>query len=410
MGQELVKFNGATGIVERPEYSLALSARTPNQERLRELINGEVAPEESRFYHPPNLEFDELGWNSEVAGNLAQLESSVSGTETLLADDPKACWTGFAFGIACAAVIGGAFFLSIAAVVTPQPSIAALVPIEVEKWESKVQNGNQVASRSAVILPQSGSKQLESTDPKISTSTIWQELRRFHASAGKFSQPRILLVSSPTPKNLIDGGLLNERKASLSKPQLEPVALAEQTKSSDGAESNGVTQLMPRIINAVSEPIVPEKNEASVTDAPIVGQSGDNAQTTASQTTDSKSDHAELSHMKGVNISEDTLAAATSGAEGDPTEKLPTATAESGPITTASKQIKVIKSSLTPTARTKVRLAERRKYSIVGSKARKSALKAAKLAKKKRGAQQYNFFKIQVRPDWAETAFTQSSQ
>ncbi len=405
MGQELVKFNGATGIVERPDYSVALSGLTPNQERLRELINGEVAPEDSRLYHPPNVESDAVDWSSEIAGQIARIESVDPSADISRTNDPKACWTGFAVGITCAAVIGGAFFLSIAAVVTPQPSIAALVPIETEQQGNEIQEGNQVALRSAVILPPADTKQVDHTPTKITTSTIWHELRRFHASAGKFSQPRILLVSSPRPRQLLDVGQPNERKASLSKPRLEPVALEEQPHARENATSEGPTQLMPRIINAVGEPIVLEKAEASATEVPAIASPTDNT-----LKTQPKSDRVYVSHIEPINVSEDTMGGATRASISNSVESQPSEPVDSAPITTAGKPIKVVKSSLRPTARTKVRLSEGRRHSIVGSKSRKSASKAAKRAKKKRVAQQYNFFKIQVRPDWAESAFTQSSQ
>ncbi|MEM7747838.1 MAG: hypothetical protein AAF346_06270 [Pseudomonadota bacterium] len=405
MAQELVKFSGATGIVERPEYSLALSGLTPNQERLRELLNGEAAPEDSRFYHPPDLQTEALDWHTEVGGPIACVEDFDTGFDMARSDDPKACWTGFAFGIACAAVIGGASFLSIAAVVTPQPSIAALVPFELEQRDSKVGQGRQVAVRSAAIPGRSHNGQLERAPAKISTSKIWQELRRFHASAGKFSQPRILLVSSPTPKNMLDGGELHERKAALSKPQLERVVSVEQPAASQPNASKVATDLKPRIINAVSEPIVLEHREASATKAPIIVPVIEIAQgrePEAARVVEDKT--------KGLTVLEDTMVGATSTAKGSSSDSLPSEPVESGLIKTAEQQIKVIKSSLKPTARTKVRLPDGRRYSIVGSKARKTALRATKLAKKKRVADQNIFFKIQVRPDWAELALSQSNQ
>ena len=55
MGQELVKYSGAAELVESSDHRIVVNAPTANQQRLRQMLQGGVSPEQSRCYHPPEM-------------------------------------------------------------------------------------------------------------------------------------------------------------------------------------------------------------------------------------------------------------------------------------------------------------------------------------------------------------------
>ena len=380
MGQELIKYSGAGDLVEKSDHRLVVTAPTANQRRLREMLHGEVSLEQSRCYHPPEMPNEPAEWEIDSAYPITVGSQNTRQLTAARTAEPKACFTGFAFGILCAGAIGVASFLSLATVVAPQPSVAALVPVQLE-------------SRSMLAHTELQQQRFESkAENDIHHRSAWQRLSRFHTSAGKFSQPGIRLVSSLEPS----AGERGHERAQLPSKQKDArlahprrtgiLPVKSETSGSPVNQNNGIVQV--HLINVVAQEGAPTASETpTVAKEPILFEK----RTGRPESVVSYQDTSDLAVEIG------------SGGSNSPSEPTDAQLVTQASLAPVSSSIKVIRSSLTPTARTKVRLPDSYSTSI----SRKQRLR--KVAKKKTIVPKSGVIGIQARPDWARAAFNSTN-
>ena len=379
MGQEIVKHGGAAELIKSSDHRIVVNAPTANQQRLRQMLQGGVSPEQSRCYHPPEMLNEHAEWESENAYPIAVGSQNTRQLTAYQKADPKACFTGFTFGILCAGAIGVASFLSLATVVTPQPSVAALVPLQLESQ----------------FIPSVSELQRDRLEGETAINThhqsAWQRLSRFHKSAGKFSQPGIRVVSSLEPGTEQGGReraqLPGKRKEARLEPQPRTGILPVKSDANGRPlnQDNAIVEV--RLINVAAEegPSTMTGENTEVTPRePILFEK----RTERSARVGSYRDISDLASETG------------SGAVDQPLEPADTRPEKQASLAPISNSRKVFRSSLTPTARAKVRLPGRYSTSISRSR------RLRKVAKKKNAvALKPSVFAIQARPEWARAAF-----
>ncbi len=403
MGQEIVRSVTSSHLVERRETETVEAAPTDNQKRLRDMLQGDAEFETTRFYHPPETVADEPDWDVATARDVAGSGTLTHTNHFTPQADPKACWTGFAFGIASAGAVGFAFFLSLATVAPPQMSVAALEAIEARSEKPATETAVVSLAQSAIAL-----RQDSVTRPAINQS-IWQKLRQFHASAGKFSQPGILLVAAPDDRNPLKALQPEKRKAAFAKARLEPVVFEATEQGVEKVDIMYTNSVEPKLINVVDEP-QPDRATPSTADAkqrePIVVEPSTPSfdQKAAIDGESAGEVHASFSAYRDVSeLQDDSGPRSVSEVAPPLPPRRPTAVA-------SVKGVKIVRSSLRPTARTKVSLGRSNSATLRKRRLKRArATSLGRLSPKKPSSQSFSWV-VKEPPKWAKEAFRSSLQ